>query len=284
MPDQKPLITISIPTYNSARYLERCLKAVTDQTYTNFELNVVDGGSQDGTLQLARQLGVTEDKLLTYSGALLGARREGVKIAKGDYILLLDSDQILDPDALEKCMKKISEGFDMLFLEEGVYKLESTLEKLIAMDKKLLHTVKDFSPITGALLPRFYKTSILKKAFEEIPPEYLEQIGGHDHAIIYYEAQKISQKVALVDLCVRHIESDSIKLMMKKFYRWGLTSSNVDYGKYSELMGFKKGLRKGLFSKGLVKESLEVLLLIGLRGLPGKLGIYMGKFKRLTKK
>ena len=50
-----PLVTISIPTFNSASFLKKCLKAARDQTYKNIEVNVVDGNSRDETVEIANK-------------------------------------------------------------------------------------------------------------------------------------------------------------------------------------------------------------------------------------
>ena len=59
---KKYLVTISIPTYNSARTLELCLAAVNAQTYRNIEINIVDKYSKDETIKIARNLGLPRFK------------------------------------------------------------------------------------------------------------------------------------------------------------------------------------------------------------------------------
>src|SRR5580692_10051145 len=93
--NNEPLVTISIPTMNSGRFIGRCLEAIGSQTYKRIEINVIDGGSSDETVDIAKAHGVRE--ILTYSGGLLGARELGVRIAHGSIMVLLDSDQILEP-------------------------------------------------------------------------------------------------------------------------------------------------------------------------------------------
>jgi glycosyltransferase involved in cell wall biosynthesis len=275
---KQPLVTISIPTFNSEKFLERCLHAIQEQTYRNIEVNIIDGNSKDATLIIAKKFNVS--KVKTYTHALLGARAEGVALAKGEYTLLLDSDQILEPDAIERAVSLAqNKKFTMLVLEEDVYKDHNLIEKLFKLDRKLIHSVKDFSPYTGVMMPRFYQTDLLKKAFKQIPEEEKKLVGGQDHAIIYHEAWKISNNVGLLSLAVRHIEPDNYPVIWKKFYRWGYTSVNAHYGKYEELLTKKERFRKGLFKKGLMKESFASITLLLLKGVPYKLGYYMGKLR-----
>ena len=152
--DNEPLVTISIPTMNSGKFIGRCLEAISSQTYKQIEINIIDGGSSDETVDIAKAHGVKE--ILTYSGGLLGARELGARIAQGSIIVLLDSDQILEPDAIERAVKMLSDH-DMLVLEEDVYSNKTFVEKLFHYDRMLIHSVKDFSPYTGVMLPRVYK-------------------------------------------------------------------------------------------------------------------------------
>ena len=275
--NDQPLITISIPTYNSEKFIKLCLDAIRNQTYKNIELNFIDGGSKDKTVEIIESLGYKN--IIHDKRSLLASRYEGAKAANGEYILMLDSDQILDADALEKCIALVNNGFDMVILEETVYSNKKFLERLFEYDRKLINSVKDLSPYTGVVLPRLYKRDLLLKAFENIPTEILEKVGGQDHAIIYYEAWSISKKVGYADLCVRHIEPNELIPMMKKFYRWGKTSTGARYGKYDELLNKKEHFRTGLFKKGMITASLGSILLLLIKGVPYKLGFYVNKIQ-----
>lgn len=272
---KRPLVTISIPTLQSAGFLETCLKAIFSQTYKHIEVNIVDGGSTDGTVEIAKKYRV---KVIPYPKALLGARYEGMKDARGEYILFLDSDQVLSPNAIKEGVAILQSGDDMLILEEGVYRPKTWIEKLFVADRKLVHVVKDFSPETGVMLPRMYKKKLLQDVFSKIPKSILENVGGQDHAIIYFEAWKKSKKVGYIKDAVKHIEPQSLRRIWKKFYRWGYTSIDARYGKYDEMLTKKEHFRTGLFQKGLVYESFASILLLLLKGIPYKIGYYRGKY------
>jgi glycosyltransferase involved in cell wall biosynthesis len=275
----KPLVTISIPTYNSEKFIKTCLQSVFNQTYKNIEINVIDGGSKDKTLEIINQFKIK--KIVTFKGPLLGARYEGVKIAKGKYILILDSDQVLTKNAVARSVQRIEKGkYDMLALEEEAYKPQNWVEKLFHLDKKLVHEVKDLSPFTGVILPRFYKKNQLEKAFKNIPQKMLKGLGGQDHAIIYYEAWRIGKKVGLVPKSVRHIEPDTLIKVCRKAYRWGYTSVSARYSKYSDLVHQKERFRTGLFKNGMITESLASITVLLMKGIPYKLGYLLGKTKK----
>jgi glycosyltransferase involved in cell wall biosynthesis len=273
----EPLVTISIPTMNSGQFIGRCLEAIGNQTYKQIEINVIDGGSSDETVDIAKAHGVKE--ILTYGGGLLGARELGARIAHGSIMVLLDSDQILEPDAIDRAVKMLGD-YDMLVLEEDVYSNKTFIEKLFHYDRILIHSVKDFSPYTGVMLPRVYKEQLLHAAFSAMPVQALERIGGQDHAIIYYEAWKISQRVELVLAAVRHIEPNNIITVWKKFYRWGYTSKDAHLGEYKELIQTKERFRKGMFKPGLFIASLASVLLLAMKGAPYAAGLITARVKK----
>jgi len=83
----------------------------------------------------------------------------------------------------------------MLILEEYSYEPPTWVEKALATERKQTHeSVNALDPIEGGLLPRFFEKCFLEKVFSNIPRELFPKIIAHDHAIIYYEATKISKK------------------------------------------------------------------------------------------
>ena len=69
----EPWVTISIPTMNSGKFIDRCLGAISSQTYKQIDINIIDGGSSDETVDIAKAHGV---EVCTYGGGLLGRTRE----------------------------------------------------------------------------------------------------------------------------------------------------------------------------------------------------------------
>lgn len=100
------MISVIITTYNRAHTITRSLESVLRQTQQNLEVVVVDDGSTDGTdeyMQTVTDPRVRYIKLETNQGASV-ARNRGIKEAKGDYVLVWDSDDVLYPNALEKTL------------------------------------------------------------------------------------------------------------------------------------------------------------------------------------
>ena len=98
--------SVIIPVYNVSTYLRRCVESVQKQTYTDMEIILVDDGSTDDSGQICDDL-ATEDVCIQVihkqNGGLSDARNAGLRLAKGEYVLFLDSDDVwLLPDGLEK--------------------------------------------------------------------------------------------------------------------------------------------------------------------------------------
>jgi len=274
----KELVSITIPTYNSEKTLRRALQSIRAQTYPNIELILIDSNSTDNTLKIAEDFGA---KVYQYEGTLLGARGVGARKAKGKYILLVDSDHILDKTAVERGLELLNK-FDMLWLYERSWKPKRLLEVLYDADRELVQKYsKDFiNPVGGVILPRFYKKDLLIKAFENIPKRILPLCVAHDHAIIYLEAYKLSKKVGKLDHAIWHMEPWSWSNLFKKTYRYGVTTRKLVENKvYPELLQSKNRGRKIKFEDLGLSLKSNVLRLI--RAIPYLYGYYTGKNKKI---
>lgn len=100
----KPLISIIINCYNSEKYIKETIDSVLSQTYTNWEIIFYDNASVDNTKKIINSYNNTKFRIYTSPiNILLGAaRNEAIKLANGEYIAFLDSDDYWHPDKLEK--------------------------------------------------------------------------------------------------------------------------------------------------------------------------------------
>ena len=118
---ERPLVSIVIPTKNRCVLLEQTLRSVRGQTYSNWEAIVIDDGSSDGTQGVL-------DKTALADGRVRFARRErqpagapacrniGLSLAKGEYLLFLDSDDLLAPHCIERRVSVLSQSSEMDFV------------------------------------------------------------------------------------------------------------------------------------------------------------------------
>lgn len=98
-------ISIIVPVYNSADYLDECIKGLLSQTYQNTEIILVDDGSKDDSLQLCCNYQEQDARIVVIhqkNGGVSNARNTGLKSATGDFIAFCDSDDYARPEWLEK--------------------------------------------------------------------------------------------------------------------------------------------------------------------------------------
>ena len=99
-----PLVSVIIPCFNGAQYLEQAVSSVIHQTYKKLECIIVDDGSTDHTSEICQHL-IKKDSRLKYiyqrNGGPASARNRGIKASKGDWIQLLDADDWLHTNKIK---------------------------------------------------------------------------------------------------------------------------------------------------------------------------------------
>lgn len=105
----KPRLSIIVPMYNRRAYIEECVASIRRQTYTDWELWLVDDASTDGTVDLCRDLMQADSRIKLaeqpYNQGVSAARNLGLEMAQGDYITFVDSDDYLLPEGLAHMMR-----------------------------------------------------------------------------------------------------------------------------------------------------------------------------------
>lgn len=101
-----PVFSVVIPAYNNSRYLPECVHSITGQSFRDVEVIVVDDASTDDTYAVMEQLAAEDSRVRVLhhevNSGTLAARRTGVEASRGEYVLLVDQDDELAPDTLER--------------------------------------------------------------------------------------------------------------------------------------------------------------------------------------
>lgn len=209
-----PLVSVIVPTYNSEGTLQECLSALAGQNYKNIEIIIADSFSKDKTKEIAAHF--TNNIIDAESLAL--ARKKGVELSRGKYILFLDSDQLINPDTIERSVHVCEdEGYDGVthFERSKIYK-NTFVEQLINYDKWIFHSEQDDDPIYGTAEPRFFKADFVKRIdFLDNPPITFEL------AIINLKMNKMGAKIKFIDANIYHYETTTFWQVAKKFFRYG---------------------------------------------------------------
>jgi GT2 family glycosyltransferase len=102
----KPLVSVTVVTYNSGRFIRRCLESVLDQTYSFMEVIVVDNSSADGTVDILEPF---EDRCTVVyneeNSGFAAAQNQAISLSKGQWVLTLNPDVMLLPDFVERLMQ-----------------------------------------------------------------------------------------------------------------------------------------------------------------------------------
>jgi len=137
-------VSIIIPCYNAEKYIGQCIESVLNQTYTNYECIVVDDGSVDNSETIINSY-IKSDYRIKYlykkNEGVSSARNYGIKEAKGEWIQLLDSDDILLPDKIEKQIEYCNnynnlQNYIMAYSDYIVRKID---EKENLLDERMVH-------------------------------------------------------------------------------------------------------------------------------------------------
>ena len=106
-------ISIIVPVYNVEAYLERCVESILKQTYTNFELLLINDGSTDKSGELCDELALRDQRIRVIhkeNGGLSAARNTGIDYASSDLIGFIDSDDYIDEDMYETLYRHLRES------------------------------------------------------------------------------------------------------------------------------------------------------------------------------
>lgn len=109
---EDPFFSIIVPVYNTEKYLKECIDSVIDQTFTDFELLLVDDGSKDSSYEICTGYAEKDKRIIPIrkdNGGPSSARNLGLERSKGKFIAFLDSDDIIDKDWLQAFYKTINE-------------------------------------------------------------------------------------------------------------------------------------------------------------------------------
>lgn len=121
------LVSVVIPTYNRALDLSRAIDSVLLQTYSHWEIIIIDNNSEDGTDELINDYNDSRIKVFKINnmGVIAASRNLGVQKSSGDYVAFLDSDDWWYPEKLELSLKYITQGADVVYHDMHIAKKRS---------------------------------------------------------------------------------------------------------------------------------------------------------------
>jgi glycosyltransferase involved in cell wall biosynthesis len=171
-----PLVSVIIPAKNSEETIRECLKSVRAQTYTNFEVIVVDNFSSDSTVAIAKEYA---DQVLLGGPERSTQVKLGVAHSKGDYVYKIDSDFVLEPTVLEKAVRAASEDDAVGVIIPNLSDPRISFWSKVRFFERLSYVGS--SQIEAA---RFFRRDAYDK------------VGGHDSTLVSYEEHDVHNRVS----------------------------------------------------------------------------------------
>lgn len=115
--EESLLITVIIPSYNHGKYLGRALQSLLDQTYTNWEVIIIDNHSTDHTESVIKSFSDSRIKFLKIknNGIVAASRNAGIRSARGTWVAFLDADDWWTKDKLTISMSHANQNVDLIY-------------------------------------------------------------------------------------------------------------------------------------------------------------------------
>lgn len=178
------MVSIIVPAYNCIESLECCVGSIRQQTYTNFELMLVDDGSTDGSGELCDKLAAEDTRIRVIhkpNGGVSSARNAGIDAATGGYITFCDSDDYLEPDYLEALIQAAESNPDCghiwcCFQTVTGYQKENAAPNYTSAKSLLCYTLQDYMSLHEMWLDaepwnKLYRTDIVQTAKVRFPED-----------------------------------------------------------------------------------------------------------------
>jgi len=206
----KPLVSVIVPTRNSAESLRRCLESIAHQEYTAVELIVVDNHSRDDTLEVARAF---TSHVLTCGPERSAQRNAGACASTGSFLVFIDSDMVLDRRVVGQCVEAVV--------------TDPSLQGIIIPERSV---GSGFWARCKALERSCYVGDDTIEAARFVRHTVFETIGGYDETLTAAEDWDLSQRVresgtvGRIDAYITHLEGHlTLRKTMRSKYYYGTT-------------------------------------------------------------
>ena len=265
-------ISVIIPVYKVEPYIRQCLDSVVNQTYTNLEIIIIDDGSPDNCGDICDEYAENDARIKVIhkeNGGLAAARNDGIKLATGNWISFVDSDDWLELNMYEKVVNKAKNSNADITLfslyretQKGAERVHAFSTDFVSSDKSFIYQLqllifdKQYNPICGvkewrqaAPWDKFFKTSMIKKNNLTFP----EHLKIKEDMIFNMNIFHYAKSVAFIDLPLYHFRANPMSITKR------YTPNKVDLEKnvYDEfmLLGQKYNLSKEYY------EALNVAMI-----------------------
>lgn len=161
------MVTVIVPIYNAERTLKRCVESILQQTFSDFELLLIDDGSTDKSGNICDEYAEKDSRIRVFhkkNGGVGSARNIGLDNTKGEWITFCDSDDYVEPDWLDIFMANCNK-YDLVvqgFIDEGEILLQSQTSVSYSGNNRKGLSVLETNKIVGYIV-KLFKTEIIQK-------------------------------------------------------------------------------------------------------------------------
>jgi len=206
LPENKPLVSVVIPTFNSSFDLEACLNSLRLQTYPKIEIIIVDNCSTDGSVEIAKRY---NSRIFKVKALRSAARNFGTAKARGDFILFVDADMELTRETIEESVQKaLNNNADAIMIPEirvgeGFWANCRALERLTYIGDPLIESA------------RFFRRGVLKKV-----DGYDKELEAGEDWDLHARVEEAGYKITRINALIRHHEGHLTlrKMFLKRYY------------------------------------------------------------------
>ena len=209
--ENNQLISIVVPIYNVEKYLDDCIKSIIGQTYKNIEIILVDDGSTDRSGEVCENYAKYDKRIKVIhkeNGGLSDARNEGLKIANGQYITFIDSDDYVNEEFVEilyKSIKKYNADISIcnydLIEEKSTYRKENkkNIKDITQLDNKecLKRTYSNEKGMEFLAWAKLYNKDLFVKNCIIYPKGKIHEDTYTTYKLIYYSKNIVYNDVSL---------------------------------------------------------------------------------------
>lgn len=239
----EPKISVIVAVYNSEKFLARCIQSILAQTFTNFELLLVDDGSKDGSGQICEEYAQADERVRAFhkpNGGVASARQMGIDNAKGLYPIHVDSDDWVEKDMLE-CLyyQAITDNADMVICD--FYVNDSSRQRYISQKP---NSLDNDSVLRQLLLQQLHGSScnkLIRVAAYSGKVAYDERISLWEDLLFNTELLTKGCKVSYLERAFYHYDMFSAKgSLVRKPTLKGLNSQILCIHRWTGILDPKK--------------------------------------------
>lgn len=219
------MVSCIIPVYNTEKYLHRCIESVLAQTFTDWEMLLIDDGSTDASGSICDEYAVKDKRIRVFhkeNGGISSARNLGLNYAQGEWIFFVDSDDSLPKTSLESLLSRSS---DANIIAGGFF--------FVLGGDKIVETLKEPKFISRDLdrkIPTAYMATVWGKLFKrKICPMFDERVRFAEDTLFILSCVRETDRIKLVDDTVYTYNNDAFP------DKYSMTAD--EYSSYLDIFG-----------------------------------------------